>query len=268
MIMHKDKLIDITYEVSDGVALITIDRQKKMNTLTMDMYSSLITAIKRADEDRSVRVVILTASGQKAFSAGVDVLSLPEDLSIPERRWFFINFDVVFNRLLLHTEKVTIAAVNGIALGAAFEASLLCDFTIAAESAKFGMPEVKVGLYPGTFSPIYLLYLMGRKRANDLLLRGKIIDASEASTLGLVNEVVPDAEVLDRARELAKEIIMNTGILPVSMYKARLNSEMRNLLDGEMSRFVEFQTLTLLSKDGQEGLNALREKRKPVFTGK
>lgn len=266
--MHKENLIDVIYEVGDGIALITIDRQQKMNTLTKDTFSSLITALKRADEDRNVRVIIFTGSGQKVFSAGVDVLSLPDDLSIPEQRSFFINFDVVFNRLLLNTEKVTIAAVNGIALGAAFEASLLCDFTIAAESAKFGMPEVKVGLYPGTFSPIYLLYLMGRKRTNELLLRGKLIDASEASTLGLVNEVVPDKEVIDRARGLAKEIIMNTGILPVAMYKARLNSEMRNLLDAEMTRFIELQTLAFLSKDAQEGLNALREKRKPVFTGK
>jgi enoyl-CoA hydratase len=220
--------------------------------------------MKEADEDRSVGAVIITGSGRKSFSAGVDIMNLP-DLSIGERRLLFKS-TLDFNKYLLHTEKVTIAAVNGIAVGAGFEASLLCDFTIAGESATFGLPEVKVGLYPGTFSPIFLLHSIGRKRANELLLTGKSIKASEAASLGLVNEVVPDENVVDRAKELGTQILQ-VGSLPVAMCKARLNSEMRNLLDAEMSRFIELQTLVYLSQDAQEGLNALREKRKPVFTG-
>ncbi len=254
---------NIRYQVDSKIALLTIDKPQKLNSLTPSDLSDLCRAIMKADGDKDVKVAILTGTG-RSFCAGVDIMNLP-DLSIADRRLLFRS-TLDINKLLLHTEKVTIAAVNGMALGAGFEASLLFDFTVAAESATFGLPEIKVGIYPGTFSPIFLLYLMGRKRANELLLRGKIIKASEAAALGLVNEVVPDEKVIDRAKELAIEIL-GVGSLPVAMCKARLNSAMRNLLDAEMSRFVELQTLVFNSRDAQEGLNALRTKRKPVFTG-
>jgi enoyl-CoA hydratase/carnithine racemase len=262
--MSRKSFGEIHYEVDDNVALITIDRPERTNSLTPDGLARLCTAMREADADRNIRVIILTGAGDKSFSSGIDILNLP-DQSIGDRRILFRE-TLDINHILLYTEKVTIAAVNGMALGVGFEISLLCDFTIATESATFRAPEVMVGLYPTPLCCTLLVHMIGRKRANEVLLKAKPLQAQEAAALGLVNEVVPIDKLINRAKELAMEIT-SAAPLPVAMCKARLNSEMSRLLDEDMSRFVDVQTFLFSSEDRREGFDALKTKRKPVWTG-
>jgi enoyl-CoA hydratase len=263
--MNTKSFGEIHYEADGNVALITIDRPERTNALTPDGLVRLCTAMKEADVDKNIRVIILTGTGNKSFSAGIDILNLPEQTIADRRILFRETLDI--NHILLYTEKVTIAAVNGMALGVGFEISLLCDFTIAAESATFRAPEVMVGLYPTPLCCTLLLHMMGRKKANEVLLQAKPLQAHEAAVFGLVNEVVPFDKLIGRAKELALEIT-SAAPLPVAMCKARLNSEMRRLLDEDMSRFVDVQTFLFSSEDRREGFDALKTKRKPVWTGK
>jgi enoyl-CoA hydratase len=262
MAMRKD-YGEIICQAQDGIALLTIDRPRKLNSITPEAFSGLSQALKDADGDKDTKVIIITGSGSRAFCGGFDVLNVP-DLPTSEARSLHLR-NLELNKQLIGTSKVTIAAVNGMALGAGFEISLLCDLTVAVSSATFGMPESAIGVYPGSLAPL-LCQLLGHKRAKELLLTCRTVDATEAMALGMVNEVVAGDRLMDRAFELAKKII-DMAPLPVAMVKARMNSLLRVLLEDEMSRFVEAQTLLFSSSDFREGMSALREKRKPVFRG-
>jgi len=262
MAMRKD-YGEIICQAQDGIALLTIDRPRKLNSITPEAFSGLSQALKDADGDKDTKVIIITGSGSRAFCGGFDVLNVP-DLPTSEARSLHSR-NLELNKQLIGTSKVTIAAVNGMALGAGFEISLLCDLTVAVSSATFGMPESAIGVYPGSLAPL-LCQLLGHKRAKELLLTCRTVDATEAMALGMVNEVVAGDRLMDRAFELAKKII-DMAPLPVAMVKARMNSLLRVLLEDEMSRFVEAQTLLFSSSDFREGMSALREKRKPVFRG-
>lgn len=254
---------EITYQARDGIALLTINRPEKLNSITVEGFSNLCRAIKDADSDRDTKIMVLTGAGGRAFCAGFDVLNVPS-LPVADSRLLH-STNLELNKALMATNKVTIAAVNGMALGAGFEIGLLCDFTIAGRSARFGMPESAIGVYPGTIAPL-LWQMIGPKKAKEFLIACKTIDANEAAAMGMVNEVVDDEKVVDRAFELAKEIMVKAP-LPVAMLKARMNSMLRALLEDEMSHFVEAQTLAFGSRDFREGLDALREKRKAIFRG-
>lgn len=256
---------DIISKSEDGIAFLTINRPQKMNSMTTGTLTELRQAVMEADADEDIRVIVLTGSGERAFSAGFDIVNVP-DITVAESRRLHIR-NSVFTKALMEIGTPIIAAVNGMALGAAFEISLLCDLTVAAESATFGMPELAIGAYPGTIAPTLLWHLVGIKKARELLLTGRRIDAAEAAALGLVNEVVPDTKLTERTLKLAEEL-KAMAPLPMTMYKAKTNSMLRVLLEEEMSQFVEMQTLVFDSTDFREGLNALKEKRKPVFRGR
>jgi enoyl-CoA hydratase/carnithine racemase len=262
--MSEDDCKAIRSHIEAGIAILTIDRPEKLNSLTPEGLSDLRQALVDADSHSDTRIIVLTGAGTRAFSAGFAILNVP-DLSIADSRLLHLR-NLELNRTLMALNKVTIAAVNGMALGAGFEISLLCDITLAAESATFGMPELAIGAYPGTIAPTLLWQFLGMKKANELILTGRTLMAREAETLGLVNQVVPDETLISRTLQLAREI-MDMAPLPVAMYKARMNSKMRMLLEEEMSRFVEVQTLVFSSRDFKEGLTALKEKRKPAFSG-
>lgn len=262
--MLKKNFGEIIYQTDNDITRLTIDRPSKLNSLTAEGLSNLRQAIMEADSDKDIKVIIFTGAGRRAFSSGFDILNVPE-LSIADLRLLHIN-NLKLNREFMGTGKVTIGAVNGMALGVGFEISLLCDLTVAAESATFGIPELTIGAYPGTIAPTLLAQLVGMKKAKELILTGKTINAGEAAALGLVNEVVPDDRLMDRTQELAKTILLMAP-LPLAMVKARMNSMLRVLLEEEMSRFVEAQTLVFNSRDFKEGLSALKERRKPIFRG-
>ena len=254
---------EIICQTQNGVTVLTIDRPQKLNSISPEAFSGLNQALKDADSDKDTKVIIITGSGSRAFCGGFDVLNVP-DFPLSDARSLHTR-NLELNKQLIGMSKVTIAAVNGMALGAGFEISLLCDLTVAASSATFGMPESAIGVYPGSLAPL-LCQMLGHKRAKELLLTCRTIDAAEAMALGMVNEVLAGDKLMDRAFELAKKIV-DMGPLPVAMLKARINSFLRILLEDEMSYFVEAQTLIFSSSDFREGVSALREKRKPVFRG-
>ncbi len=254
---------EITYQPRDGMALLTIDRPKKLNSISPEGFSNLRQALEDADSDKDTKIIVVTGAGNRAFCAGFDILSI-EPLSVADLRSLH-TANLALNRVLIGTNKVTIAAVNGMALGTGCEISLLCDLSIASQSATFAMPESAVGVYPGTIAPL-LCQLLGIKKAKEFIFTGKTINAHEAAAFGMVNEVVDDAKVLESAFELGKKI-MRMAPLPVAMFKARTNTMLRMLLEEDLSRFVEVQTLAFGSSDFREGLSALREKREPVFRG-
>lgn len=262
--MNKKNFGDVLYQRDHNVAVLTIDRSRKLNSMTADGLADLGNALGECDSEKDSKAIVLTGSGDRAFCTGFDILSVPP-LQIADSRLLHINNQKMY-RAFMGMNKVTVAAVNGMALGTGFEISLLCDFTIAAESATFGMPELLVGAYPGIISVTLLWELVGKKKSCELLLTGKTISADEAAAFGLVNEVVPDETLMDRSLELANQLAKSAP-LPVAMVKARMNSMLRMALEEEMSRFVEAQTLIFDSRDFKEGLNALKEKRKPVFRG-
>ena len=254
----------IISQIDGNVATLTINRPEKLNSLPPEGLADLSHAILDADGNQKVKVIVLTGAGTRSLSTGFDILNMPE-LPIADLRMLHIkNQKLYWNLMAL--EKPTIAAVNGMALGTGFELSLLCDLTVASESAKFGMPELSTGAYPGIFAVTLLWQSIGKKKTAELLLTGKTLTASQAESLLLVNEVVPGDRLMDRVIELANDLVI-AAPLPVAMFKARTNSILRTLLEEEMSRFVEGQSLIFKSHDFREGIKAVKEKRKPVFRG-
>jgi enoyl-CoA hydratase len=262
--MVKKNNDDIILQTDGGIANLTINRPEKLNSLTSDGFEKLSEAIKNAASDKDVKVITVTGAGDQAFCTGYDILNVPE-LPIAELRQLHIRNQKLY-RELMALEKPIIAAVNGMALGSGFEITLLCDLTVASESAKLGMPEVLAGAYPGVFSVTMLWQLIGKKKTAELLLTGKTLTAREAESLLLVNEVVPHASLMNRVMEVANDLV-SAAPLPIAMFKARMNSMLRILLDEEMSRFVEGQSLIFKSYDFKEGIKAIKEKRKPQFRG-
>jgi enoyl-CoA hydratase/carnithine racemase len=192
----------IIYQVRDGMALLTIDKPKKHNSMSPDDFSNLREALVEADRDKDVKVIIITGAGSRAFCAGFDIMNTPQ-LPVAEARLLHAA-NLELNRQLLRTNKVTIAAVNGIAYGTGCEISLLCDLTVASQSATFAMSELGVGAYPGVVSSL-LHHLLGAKKAKEFILTGRTINANKATEWGIVNEVAADERVLERAFELGKE---------------------------------------------------------------
>ncbi len=179
----------LLFELSDGVARITINRPDKLNALNATVIAELGDAVTRVETDAAVRGVILTGAGQKAFVAGADIAELTEQGPIDGKTRAMLGQAVM--RRLERCGKPVIAAVNGFALGGGCELAMACHLRVAAENAKFGQPEVKLGIGPGYGGTVRLPRLVGRGRALELLLTGGTIDAAEAYRIGLVNRVVP-----------------------------------------------------------------------------
>lgn len=245
-------------EAADGIATITVNRPDKLNALNATVISELGQAFGKLREDLSVRAVILTGAGDRAFIAGADIAALAgldqaaALLNAGEGQQLTV--------LMESLRKPVIAAINGFALGGGLELAMACTIRIAAEGAKLGQPEVKLGLICGYGGTLRLPQIVGKGRALELLLTGEPIDAAEALRIGLVNKVVKREAVLDEARALAKKIL---AAGPVAV---RLTLEAVEAADlgTEQSLFGQcFRT-----EDVREGTRAFLEKRPPKFTGK
>ncbi|MFC2023090.1 enoyl-CoA hydratase/isomerase family protein [Chloroflexota bacterium] len=257
---------DIIYTIEDGIATITLNRPEVRNSLRYQMYVDLQNAARNIGADGDVRVVIITGSGGKAFCSGADIKAFYElERSIVNVRELISNAGLGTRRLK-EIEVPVIGAANGAALGGGLEILCTCDFRIASETAIFGLPEVNLGLIPGTGGVVELPNIVGIAKAKEAILLGKIYKADEALQMGLVDKVVPQAQVIDEARALAKELAAK----PIAALKAAkmvLNSLMG--MDWTNARRLENEVAdwTMMSNDGQEGLLAHIEKRKPEFKG-
>ena len=254
----------VTYDVADAIATVTIAREAKLNALDTATVTELLRAFLLAKADRSVRVVILTGAGQKAFVAGADIAEMA-DLAPEEAR----RFAERGQRLTLRVEnlgKPVIAAVNGFALGGGCELALACHIRLASESAKFGQPEVKLGLLPGFGGSQRLPRLVGKGRALELLLTGGMIAADEALRIGLANRVVPAGEVMSAARQIAAEIAANAP-LAIEYCMAAVASGMEMPIEEALRMEAALFGLCFASDDMREGTSAFLEKRKANFAG-
>ena len=252
-------------EISDKIATLTINRPQSLNALNSEVLRELECAFYQLERDAAVQVVILTGAGEKAFVAGADIKEMVEMNACQGRA-----FALQGQQMMLALEKMkkpVIAAVNGFALGGGLELALACDFIYAAEKAKFGFPEVTLGVIPGFGGTQNLPRLIGQNRANELIFTGKIIDASKACAWGIVNEICPAGELLVTARASAS-VISNVGTLAVGYAKdAIANGLNMSKTDGCRYEAALFGVL-FASADLKEGMGAFIDKRKATFSGK
>jgi enoyl-CoA hydratase len=250
---------------AEGVARITVNRPDKLNALNRETMSELADAFTRAQSDAAVRGVILTGAGEKAFVAGADINELA--VLTPIEAQGLSSRGQAILRALECMPKPSVAAVNGFALGGGLELAMACTIRIASENAKLGQPEVKLGIVPGYGGTQRLPRLVGRGRALEMLLSGDPIDAAEALRIGLVNAVVPQAELLDRSRAWLRKAMANgprAVALTIEAVDAGLNAGIEEGLRVEAMAFG----LSASTEDRREGTRAFLEKRKPAFAGR
>lgn len=255
---------NLKLEAHDGVAVVTIDRPDKLNALNGETLSELHAAFDSLAADDAVRGVIVTGSGEKAFVAGADIAELAEQDAVSGRELSRRGqrvFDAI-ERL----GKPVVAAINGFALGGGCELALACHVRVAAEGARLGTPEVKLGLLCGYGGTQRLARLVGRGRALELLLTGEMIDASEALRIGLVNRVVAKAALMTDAESLLRRMIANAPLalrLTLAAVDAGLAMPLAQALDHEATLFG----ILCSTEDVKEGTRAFLEKRPPRFQG-
>jgi enoyl-CoA hydratase len=254
----------LVLDTTDGIATITVNRPDKLNALNSEVIAELGRAMVAVGSDASIRGVILTGAGPKAFVAGADIAELAA-LAPAAGRARAEEGQAVFDRFE-QSGKPVIAAINGFALGGGLELAMACHLRIASAAAKFGQPEVKLGLCPGYGGTVRLPRLVGRGRATELLLTGAMIDAEEALRIGLVNRVVPAGEVLPAARALVVAIMENAPLALRACLESvsiGLDLSQEEALAHEAEQFGSlFGTADML-----EGTAAFLAKRKAVFRG-
>jgi enoyl-CoA hydratase len=256
----------ILFEKRDAVAKITLNRPEKMNAMTRVTFYEIISALDDAEQDDHIRVVVITGKG-KAFCAGVDLKFASEELDNLKADWDFL---CVGKRLLQRIEGLTkpvIAAVNGLTLAGGFEIILAVDMVIAAEDAMIGDQHMKVGMFGGGGSPYRLPFLVGFRKAKELILTGKWVSGKEAEKIGLVNRAVPAAELEKAVDEMAAELVDKS---PVAMRitKSYMNRTALVDADAKIEMAILSSLLNNASEDHEEGIRAFQEKRKPEFKGR
>ena len=251
--------------VDKNICTITVNRPDKMNALNATVMSELSAAIDEVISNSEIRSAIITGAGPKSFVAGADISQFLE-LGVAEGKELAAKGQQqVFNKIE-NAPKPIIAAVNGFALGGGCELAMACHFRIASETAKFGQPEVNLGLIPGYGGTQRLTQLIGKGRALELLMSGNMIDANTALQYGLVNHVVPAGELLNKATTILATIHSNAP-LAVAKCIAAANAVFVETKDGYALE-VDFFGECFGTEDKKEGTAAFLEKRKPVFTGK
>ncbi|HZT33445.1 MAG TPA: enoyl-CoA hydratase-related protein [Bryobacteraceae bacterium] len=256
---------NIRLEVEDGVALVTLNRPEKLNALNAETVGELSRAFDEVADSPQVRGLILTGAGEKAFVAGADIRELAA-LVPAEAQRYAARGQKVFRRLE-EMPKPSVAAINGYALGGGLELAMACTVRVASSQARLGQPEVKLGILPGYGGTQRLPRLVGRGRALDLLLSGEPIDAAEAHRIGLVNYVVPPADLLSFCRQWLRKVLANAPLavaLAMEAVDAGLDAGLEQGLRLEAAAFG----VATATEDRREGMQAFLEKRKPAFAGK
>ncbi len=256
---------NLQLEVQDGIATLSVNRPEKLNALNEQTIRELAVAVQEIAERDDVRGAIVTGVGEKAFVAGADIAELARmgpvsgiEVSRLGQRVF---------RAIELSRKPVIAAVNGFALGGGCELALACHLRIAAENAKFGLPEVKLGIIPGYGGTLRLPRIVGKGRALELMLTGEMIDAQEAHRIGLANRVVPQGELREAARRVMETILRN-GPIALGLVVECATRGMEISVDDGLALESNLFGLLAATEDMREGMSAFLEKRRAEFTGK
>ncbi len=247
--------------IENNILTITINRPDKLNALNKTVLDELDDAVQMVYNDATIKAAIITGEGKKAFVAGADISEFIE-LSDDRGEELAKRGQEIFSKIE-NSHKPIIAAVNGFALGGGCELAMACHFRLASENAKFGQPEVNLGIIPGYGGTQRLTMLVGKGKAMELMMTGNMIDANEAKELGLVNYVTTPDNLLEKTKEILN-VILTKSPIAISKVIAAVNSVFnKNGFDEEIKLFGE----VFSSNDKKEGTTAFIEKRKPVFTG-
>ena len=255
----------LLYEKKETIGILTINRPKKMNALSNQMISEMKAALEKIEQDDTLRVLILTGAGGKAFVAGADIKELViRDAGLgrkvsKERQDLFSRIE--------NLAIPVIAAVNGYALGGGLELALACSIRICSERAQFGAPEVKLGIIPGDGGTQRLPKLVGLGRAMEMILSGDFIDAQEAYRIGLANKVVPHENLMEKTLDLAGKIASRPP-LAVQFAKEAVNRSVGSGIESGYALESFLHALSCTTEDKKEGVSAFLEKRKGEFKGK
>lgn len=254
----------ITIEKRDAVAILTINRPDKLNSLNMKVHTEGVAALNELKADGSVRVVVLTGAGEKSFIAGADISEFVEATPVAQRDLF--HQPTLFNSIDTFPKPV-IAMINGFCLGGGNELALACDIRIGSEKAKFSQPEINLGIMPGGGGTQRLARLIGEGRAMEMCLAGDMIDAETAHKFGLLNHVFPVEQLEEETMKIAARIAEKAPIA-LQLTKEAVKFASRSNLDEGLRREVDLFAICFSTEDKKEGVAAFLEKRKPVFKGK
>ncbi len=250
-------------DLENGIFTITVNRPEKLNALNNTVLHELDNAIEKVYKDKNIRAAVITGQGAKAFVAGADITEFLE-ISDEEGAAVAMKGQAIFFKIE-NAPKPIVAAVNGFALGGGCELAMACHFRLASENAKFGQPEVNLGLIPGYGGTQRLTMLVGKGKAMELMMTGNMIDAKEAKELGLINYITGTDDLLEKTKEILR-IILTKSPVAVSKIVAAVNAFYepgKNGFEEEIKLFGE----AFRSGDKKEGTKAFIEKRKPVFDG-
>ena len=263
----------IRYDKSEGIATITLNRPQRMNAFTPQMLDEWLAALQDAHLDAETRVIILTAEG-RGFCTGMDVQAqaqgqglLPQSRSPAEARNLLRDTVQRIPRLVAQLDKPYIAAVNGAAVGAGMDMASMCDIRIAADTARFGMTYVRMGLIPGDGGCYYLPRIVGVARALDLIWSGRLFDAEEALRIGYVNEVVPADELMGHTREYALKLAKGPAVA-IQLAKRLVYRSLDAGVDRALEMAQGAMAIAQNTEDAREGPRAFIEKREPQFKGR
>ena len=255
----------LLYEKKDGIAVVTLNRPDKLNALNSTVYNELYDVFNESENDDAVRVVVLTGSGEKAFGAGSDVAEMQNMNTLDIQRFMATirkASDFIYN-----LTKPTIAAIHGYALGGGCELSLCCDLRICSEKARFGQPEINLGLIPGAGGTQRLPRLIGAAKAKEMIFLGDMVDAPTALTLGLVNKVVPPEKLMEEAMAWAAKLASKSGPV-LAMAKMAINNGLNTDINSGLDMEAKCDALCFATEDRKEGMDAFIEKRKANFKNK
>jgi len=261
-VSNQAKLVEL--EIRERLAIVTINNPP-VNPLTKEVLAELERTVDELSVNEEVWAVIITGGGEKAFVAGADIRQFPQLKQEDGRKmaeWGQRIFDKIAG-----LKKPVIAAINGFALGGGCELAMACDIRLASKKAKFGQPEVTLGITPGFAGTQRLPRLVGRAIAKELIFTGDMIDAEEAYRIGLVNKVYEPEELMDKAREMAKRIL-SRGMIAVQLCKAAINNGMNMDTESAYNYEAEVFGLCFATQDQKEGMTAFVEKRKANFKGR